>query len=462
MQTLFEERIQAMALLQAGMTIAEVANQLGRSQPWVRKWQTRFTADGYAGLKEQSRAPKRPGKQLSPVVRRQVIAARMQLEAVAKTGKTMKYIGGQAVRTMLKEQGCQPLPSVPTIERILRTAGLTRQKAKRPVEKVAYPHLKPTEPHLLLQVDIVPHYLTGGQRVACFNAIDVVSRYPTGQAFATRRSEDAAAFLVHAWQTIGIPRYTQVDNEGCFSGGSTHRYVLGRVVRLALAVGTELVFSPVYHPESNGYIERFHQDYDRHVWDDTYLAHMAQVNRQGMRFFARYRQSCHHSQLAGQAPADRHQQPSPRFLPTSFLLPMDKQPLHTGRVHFIRRVQSDRTIRLLNVDWSVPATVNTGVWATLTIDADAAWIHIYDAAPDNPERRCLTIHPFPLKEAVVTAADAIAPDSVESDSLGDYPESPDNDFASRAFVADLFFAGSIRLLQKPLVKTWELAAHLLE
>lgn len=462
MPTLIEERIQAMALRQSGMTIAEVANQLGRSQPWVRKWQKRYTVDGYAGLKEQSRAPKRPGKQLSPAVRKQVIAARMQLEVAAKTGKRLKYIGGQAVRTMLKEQGCQPLPSVPTIERILRTAGLTRQKAQRSVEKVAYPRLKPTGAHQLLQVDIVPHYLTGGQPVACFNAIDVVSRYPTGQAFATRRSEDAAAFLVHAWQTTGIPRYTQVDNEGCFSGGSTHRHVLGRVVRLALAVGTELVFSPVSHPESNGYIERFHQEYDRHVWADTYLANIAQVNRQGVQFFARYQQSGHHSQLAGQSPADRHQQPPPRCLPTSFPLPMDKQPLHTGRVHFIRRVQTDQTVRLLNVDWSVPATVNSGVWATLTIETNAAWIHIYDAAPDNPVRRCLSIHPFPLKEPVITPADAIAPDSGEIESLGDCPDRPVHDSASRGSIADLFLAGSFRLLQKPLVKTWEFAAHLLE
>jgi hypothetical protein len=73
-----------------------------------------------------------------------------------------------------------------------------------------------------------------------------------------RRAEDAADFLIHVWQEVGLPRYTQVDNEGCFSGGFTHPGVLGQVVRLALWVGTELVFNPMYNPESNGYVERFH------------------------------------------------------------------------------------------------------------------------------------------------------------------------------------------------------------
>ena len=146
-------------------------------------------------------------------------------------------------------------------------------------------------------MDIFPQYLQGGQRVACFNALDVVSRYPTGKALAQRRSQDAADFLLHVWQELGIADYTQVDNEGCFSDGATHPYVLGKVVRLALAIGTELVFSPVNHPESNGYVERFHQDYSRHVWQDTYLADLKAVQTQAEHFFQQYRQRQDHSML---------------------------------------------------------------------------------------------------------------------------------------------------------------------
>jgi hypothetical protein len=32
-------------------------------------------------------------------------------------------------------------------------------------------------------MDNVPHYLSGGTLVNCFNALDVISRYPDGQQY---------------------------------------------------------------------------------------------------------------------------------------------------------------------------------------------------------------------------------------------------------------------------------------
>ena len=160
---------------------------------------------------------------------------------------------------------------------------MTGPKESQPT--IEYPRLQPTQAHQVCQVDHMPHYLQGGQKVYCFNAIDVVSRYPTGQVFTKHRATDARAFLIHVWQTVGIARYTHVDNEGCFSGGFTHPYVLGQCVRLALLVGTELLFSPVRHPQSNGTVERFHQDYEAHVFQDTYLADVQAVQAQANPFF---------------------------------------------------------------------------------------------------------------------------------------------------------------------------------
>jgi hypothetical protein len=50
-----------------------------------------------------------------------------------------------------------------------------------------YPHLDPQVPLELIQVDIVLHFLPGGTSVACFNALDVVSHYPTGEQRLTKR-----------------------------------------------------------------------------------------------------------------------------------------------------------------------------------------------------------------------------------------------------------------------------------
>jgi len=267
---------------------------------------------------------------------------------------------------------------------------------------VKYPHLHPSHPHQLIQVDIVPHFLTGGSRLPCFNAIDVVSRYPTGQAFPQRRSLDAANFLIHVWQTLGIPHYTQLDNEGCFSGGATHPYIVGRVVRLALQVGTEVVFSPIYHPASNGSIERFHQDYDRHVWEDTYLHNQAHVNKQADQFFTAYRDSTHHSALDEQSPHQVHLRIPPKKLAASFVLTTHTLPLYAGRVHFMRKVDVDQSITVLNAAWSVPcASPDQGVWVTLELAPSQTTLWVYDAAPDSTQRTLLATHPFPLTDVVL-------------------------------------------------------------
>jgi len=401
MATLDEERRLAIHLLRSGQAAAEVTDAVGRSVQWVRKWRRRYEAGGWAGVRAQSRAPHTMSNRLPEAIRAAIVVARSELEAEAAEGCGLGYIGGPAVRARLSRTGLTPLPSVATIERVLQAHGLTQAGRGAAAGAIAYPHLHPTQPHELCQVDIVPHFLTGGAAVACFNAIDVVSRYPTGCALAQRRSHDAVAVLLQVWRELGIAHYTQVDTEGCFSGGCTHPYVLGKVVRLALHVGTEVLFSPVQHPHSNGSVERFHQEYHRHVWHATELADLADVNRQAAQFFSEYRQSAHHSALQGQTPTAVHFRTPPSPLPHAFTLPAGKLPLVAGAVHFLRRVPPAGRISVLNVAWEVPtAAPDTGVWVTMTFRLDGATLAVYDAAPDQPARTCLVTHPFPLAESV--------------------------------------------------------------
>lgn len=400
-EELLRERKLAIMQLEQGKKVTEVAQNLDRSVGWVSKWHQRYKEEGWTGLRDRSRAPKKPWNRLPQRVRQAICQTRLEIEAEAALGTGLKYIGGRAVRTRLKKKRVRPLPSVSSIERVLQKAGLTRNKMGLSSPEVVYPQLQPTAPHQLCQVDICPKYLQGGQHVACFNALDVVSRYPTGQALKQQRSQDAASFLLHVWRELGIARYTQVDNEGCFSGGFTHPYVLGRVVRLALAVGTELVFSPVNHPESNCYVERFHQDYGRHVWQDTYLADLEDVQCEADCFFGNYRQREDHVALNEQTPQACHQQRPPQTLPDTVALSEDKRPLYEGRVHFMRRVTESGTICVLNVDWQVPEfDPLKGVWGTLELRGEGATLSIFDSAPDVEIRQCLAVYPFPLKESV--------------------------------------------------------------
>jgi transposase len=396
----YQARCSAIHLLRNGVTPQQVAASLGRSVSWVYKWRARYEQEGWAALHDQSRAPKEPARRISESIKRRIREVRSELEAEAHQPGKLNYIGARAIQSRLQQEQVDPLPSISSIERELRAAGLVRPHAPAEPPKVAYPRLRPTLPHKLVQVDIVPHYLPGGQCVSCFNALDVVSRYPTGQAFAHKRSDDAMQFLLQVWRELGVPTYTQLDNESCFSGGFTHPYVLGRVLRLGLWVGTQLVYSPFYHPESNGYIERFHQDYNQHVWDKCFLPDLTAVQQQSPAFFAAYRQSGHHAALKGRTPAVLHQARPQRHFPDDVQLPTTL-PLTVGKVHFIRRVDNTHSIRILNVDWHVPrAHPDQGVWATLEFTLTQATLTIFDAAPGMARRRCLGHHPFPLREAV--------------------------------------------------------------
>jgi len=79
-------------------------------------------------------------------------------------------------------------------------------------------------------------------------------------------------------------------------------------------------------------------------------------------------------------------------------------PITTGQVHFIRKVESDSCIPILNHRWLVSdELINTGVWATihfLTAQSHANLI-IYDQPPDTLHRRHLAQYRFPLPQSVV-------------------------------------------------------------
>lgn len=400
-QSDYEDRKSLVHMLNSGKKPNEAAQELGRARTWAYKWKTRYEQAGWEGLKSQSRAPKHVSRRTPVEVQQAILHVRSELEAERENEDSLGYVGADAVYGLLHTRGITPLPAVSTIERILRQAGKTKPRLP-PVEKeVVYPHLKPTAIHQLTQVDIVPHYLTGGQSIACFNSIDVVSRYPAGKQYANKGSEQASDFILHTWRELGLSEYLQMDNESCFNGGYKHPGVIGKVVRLALYVGVQPVFSPFYHPESNAFVERFHQDYSGFVWNKAHLENLAAVRQRSAGFFPNYRASHHHSALAGQSPLEIQRALPVRKLPADFSLP-NRLSITAGQVHFLRAVDEKRNVLILNKVWSEGKGLpDQGVWATLSLKPAGATLRIYDAAPDAKKRVCLAKHSFPLKEPVV-------------------------------------------------------------
>lgn len=395
------QRYALIHLLRSGKTPRQAARELGRPFSWVHKWKKRYEQEGWGGLEERSKAPRHVKKKTPEAMRREILRLRSELETEAQTKDELGYIGSDAIYGRLCAEGCTAIPSVCTIERILRQAGVTRPHLPKAEMEVVYPQLRPAAVHQLTQIDIVPHYLSGGEAIACFNGIDVVSRYPAGEQYSSKSSKEALGFLAHIWNELGLSEYLQMDNESCFSGGYKHPGVIGKAVRLALYVGVQVIFSPFYHPESNAYVERFHQDYSKFVWEKEHLEDLSAVHRRSGLFFPHFRHSTHHSALGGHTPGEIHRGAPVRKLPAGFCVP-SKLPITAGQIHFMRAVDQKGEVFILNKLWSAgTAQPGQGVWGTLFLKPTGATLRIYDAAPDIPNRHCLAIHPFPLKEEVV-------------------------------------------------------------
>jgi hypothetical protein len=396
-----EQRRALIHMLRSGKRLQEAALELERPFSWCYKWKVRYEQEGWSGLEERSKAPRQVKKKTPEAMRREILRIRSELEAEAHGKEGLGYIGGNAIYGRLCAEGYADIPSVCTIERILHRAGVTCPRLPKAEKEVDYPQLHPVAVHQLTQIDIVPHYLSGGESIACFNGIDVVSRYPAGEQYSSKSSQEALDFLVHIWNELGLSEYLQMDNESCFSGGYKHPGVIGKAVRLALFVGVQVIFSPFYHPESNAYVERFHQDYSKFVWEKEHLQDLSAVHRRSGLFFPNFRHSHHHSALGGHAPVEIHQSTPVQKLPAGFCVP-PKLPITAGQIHFMRAVDQKGEVFILNKLWSTrTAKPDQGVWATLFLKPAGATLRIYDAAPGIPNRHCLATHPFPLKEDVV-------------------------------------------------------------
>ena len=135
------ERKTAIHLIRSGISANEVAVTLGRSPSWVYKWWDRHKERGWDGLHDQSRAPKNHPNELPKRVKQEIRKARSELEAEAKEPGKLVYIGAPAIKARLRKRMIRPLPSIGSIERELRNAGMTNPCEKEEPPKLKYPHL---------------------------------------------------------------------------------------------------------------------------------------------------------------------------------------------------------------------------------------------------------------------------------------------------------------------------------
>src|SRR3990170_3068728 len=232
-------RCKAIRLSLQGHRARDILKKVSGSWGWFSKWRKRYQHFGWPGLRSHSRRPRRRGRQYSPRGRRLVVRAYHDLQK-----RKVGLHGVQAVPGELrKRRGLRHLPSLSTIKRILRQAGILPHP-RRPVKDLYYPHPTPTARYRIQAMDWTERYLEGGAKVYAFHTIALDTRACTQ---TIRPDKTTATVIAHArkvWKTQGIPEALQMDNDAAFCGGYKAPRTFGKFVRLCLYVGIEPIFIP--------------------------------------------------------------------------------------------------------------------------------------------------------------------------------------------------------------------------
>jgi transposase InsO family protein len=248
-------------VLEEGWSLAAAAEAAGVSERTARKWIARFRAEGDAGLRDRSSAPKRRPTRLPSDRVRAIEALRRLRMTAAEIAEVLDL-------------------ALSTVSRWLRRIGLGKRSRLEPPEPAnRYQRARPGE---LVHVDVkrlariskrgAGHRMLGpGRRASQIKVgprrlgatgwefvhvcVDDATRLAYAEVLVDERAESAIAFLRRAvgwFSSMGITvERVMSDNGGCYRS-SAHALACREL-------GLKHLFTQPYRPRTNGKAERFIQ-----------------------------------------------------------------------------------------------------------------------------------------------------------------------------------------------------------
>ena len=251
--TIMKEKIEFICELRTGKyTIAELCRGFGISRPTAYKIINRFEKNGYDGLLELSRTPRRHPKETDQKVVNQIL----------KLKEKHRLWGAKKItKLLLKEFHCDIIPSVTTVHNILNKHGLVcPQKRLRRVKPI-HPIFDPKECNEVWSADYKGKFLMGN-KIYChpLTIADSKSRFVfTAKGHYKENLKSAKSEFTRVFRIFGIPKQIHTDNGSPFGSVAA----IQRFTRLSywfIELGIMPVFSDPAHPEQNGRHERMHRD----------------------------------------------------------------------------------------------------------------------------------------------------------------------------------------------------------
>jgi putative transposase len=129
---------------------------------------------------------------------------------------------------------------------------------------------------------------------------------------------------------------------------------LGEVVRVCLHQGATPVFIPPREPWRNGSIEHFNDTFDSHLFRTEHFPAIDRLIARSIEFETFHNANHRYSALRGATPDEYDTRTG--FRPR-VPIPGTRPAPTTGKVEFIRMIRSDRKLRILDLDYTLPETV---------------------------------------------------------------------------------------------------------
>jgi putative transposase len=284
-------------------------------------------------------------------------------------------------------------PSISTIKRVLKSAGLTTPKRRAPKE-TNYPAPLAMEPGAVHQADFVGPRYVNRVRFYSLNAVDVCSGRAAAEPIHSRATEDVIPGLWNIWTRLGIPTTLQLDNELVFFGNRRYPNALGQLMRLCFSMGVEMLFIPIREPWRNSFVEKFNDHWNRKFYRRVKIDGFEPLRSQSLLFESRHNSTWRYSKLGGRTPNGALAQSSVelRFPDDPVPPPMPLAIPSRGRVSFIRLIRSDRELEIFGQRLPMPPEATYEyVRATIDVAAQQLTVTLRD--------QLLATHPYPLGTA---------------------------------------------------------------
>ena len=393
-------RRQAIRWMLRGLKASAITKRLARSRSWLSKWKNRFDKFGWEGLRSQSRRPHVIAHRYNKRIRRLVINARQRL-----CRRKIGLIGPRAIQAELRQTRLlRQVPSLSTIKRILHEGKLIRKPP--PTREVYYPQPSATVGYVLHAMDWTARFLTGGCKVFAFHTLDLQT-HAVHQTISTDKSlASVERHILETWRILGLPDGLQMDNDAAFCGGYKAPRVFGRFIRLCLYFGVEPIFIPPYEAARNGMVERLNGLWSQSFWQRQHYASIAAVKRAGPKFEQWYCEQYHPPSLNGMTPAQAQRKVTRRRLGARHVRTVPTElPITEGRLHFIRQIDQEGMLSLLNEQWKIGKRLaGQYVWATLATHTQR--LKVYYRRGDEERVHLVKVFHYEISEPVAPLSQA--------------------------------------------------------